>query len=185
MGYTINHKAVQRIVQKRELQVRSFTHKSRKYNSYKEPIGKVADNLLNCRFKTSIPHQKITTDTREFKYWPQGKDGKLVVHKLYFDPYMNLFNGGDRQLPYRADTVGSRDSNSTWGGDSSHDGLSLPPHLSFRSGVGVSDEVVHRAAERGENLSEYVTQGGLFGQQCDGEFLWSVEAGDLLWARLS
>ena len=93
MGYTINLKAVQRIVQKRELQVRSFTHKSRKNNSYKEPIGKVADNLLNRRFKTSIPHQKITTDTREFKYWPQSTDGKLVVHKLYFDPYMNLFNG--------------------------------------------------------------------------------------------
>ena len=54
MGYTINHKAVQRIVQKRELQVRSFTHKSRKNNSYKEPIGKVADNLLNRRFKTSM-----------------------------------------------------------------------------------------------------------------------------------
>mgnify|MGYP000027926635 FL=1 len=93
LGHKINRKAVQRIVQKLKLQVRSFTHRSRRYSSYKGTIGIVADNLLNRRFKTSIPHQKITTDTSEFKYWPQGKDGKPVVHKLYFDPYMDLFNG--------------------------------------------------------------------------------------------
>ena len=54
-------------------------------------IGKAADNLLSRRFKTSIPHQKITTDTSEFKYWGQD-NGKPVVHKLYLDPYMDLFN---------------------------------------------------------------------------------------------
>lgn len=72
--------------------VHSFTHRTRKYSSYRGTVGKVADNLLNRRFKTSIPHQKITTDTSEFKYWLQGEDGKSVVHKLYFDPYMDLFN---------------------------------------------------------------------------------------------
>lgn len=93
LGYKVNHKAVQRIVQKLELQVRSFTRKSRRYSSYRGTVGNIADNLLNRRFTTSIPHQKITTDTSEFKYWQQGKDGKPVVHKLYFDPYMDLFNG--------------------------------------------------------------------------------------------
>ena len=92
LGYKINHKAVQRIVQKLGLQVHSFTHRTRKYSSYRGSVGKVADNLLNRRFKTSIPHQKITTDTSEFKYWLQGDDGKPVAHKLYFDPYMDLFN---------------------------------------------------------------------------------------------
>ena len=92
LGHTINHKAVQRIVQKLELQVHSFTRKSRKYSSYRGTVGNIADNLLNRRFKTSIPHQKITTDTSEFKYWMQDSNGKTVVHKLYFNPYMDLFN---------------------------------------------------------------------------------------------
>ena len=92
LGHKINRKAVQRIVQKLKLQVRSFTHRSRRYSSYKGTIGIVADNLLSRRFKTSIPHQKITTDTSEFKYWLQGDDGKSIVHKLYLDPYMDLFN---------------------------------------------------------------------------------------------
>ena len=92
LGYKINHKAVQRIVQKLGLQVHSFTHRTRKYNSYRGSVGMVADNLLNRRFKTSIPHQKITTDTSEFKYWLQDSAGKTVAHKLYFDPYMDLFN---------------------------------------------------------------------------------------------
>ena len=35
LGYKINRKAVQRIVQKLGLQVDSFTHRTRKYRSYK------------------------------------------------------------------------------------------------------------------------------------------------------
>ena len=92
LGYKINRKTVQRIVQKLGLQVHSFTHRTRKYSSYRGSVGTVVDNLLNRRFKTSIPHQKITTDTSEFKYWLQGDDEKPVAHKLYFDPYMDLFN---------------------------------------------------------------------------------------------
>ena len=74
LGHKINRKAVQRIVQKLKLQVRSFTHRSRRYSSYKGAIGIVADNLLSRRFKTSIPPQKITTDTSEFKYWGQDNE---------------------------------------------------------------------------------------------------------------
>ena len=40
LGYIINKKKVQRIIQKLGLQVTSFTRKSRKYNSYKGEIGK-------------------------------------------------------------------------------------------------------------------------------------------------
>ncbi len=64
----VNKKKVQRIVQKLGLQVTSFTHKSRKYSSYRGKVGKVAPNRINRRFHTNIPHQKITTDTTEFKY---------------------------------------------------------------------------------------------------------------------
>ena len=43
--------------------------KSRKYNSYKCTVGKVAPNRLRRRFETSVVHQKIVTDTTEFKYY--------------------------------------------------------------------------------------------------------------------
>ena len=61
-GYTINKKKVQRIVQKLGLQVTSYTRKSRKYSSYKGKVGTVAPNRIHRRFKTHIPHQKITTE---------------------------------------------------------------------------------------------------------------------------
>lgn len=50
-----------------KLQVKAFTKKSRKYNSYKGTVGKITKNLICLRFKTSVPHQKITTYTTEFK----------------------------------------------------------------------------------------------------------------------
>jgi len=62
-GFTVNKKKVQRIMQKLNLQVFSFTRKSRKYSSYKGKVGTVAPNRIRRRFKTPIPHQKITTDT--------------------------------------------------------------------------------------------------------------------------
>ncbi len=68
-GLLVNKKKVQRIVQKLNLQVTSFTRKSRKYNSYKGKVGTVAPNRIHRRFTTCIPHQKITTDTTEFKYY--------------------------------------------------------------------------------------------------------------------
>lgn len=88
----INKKKVQRLVQKLGIQVTSFTRKSRKYNSYKGKVGKVAPNLLNRRFKTSIPRQKITTDTTEFKYYEIGAKGKMTIKKLYLDPFLDLYN---------------------------------------------------------------------------------------------
>ena len=86
-------KRFQRIVQKLNLQVTSFTRKSRKYSSYKGNVGKIAPNRINRRFKTSIPHQKITTDTTEFKYYEIDNKGRMVIKKLYLDPFLDMFNG--------------------------------------------------------------------------------------------
>lgn len=91
-GIYINKKKVQRIVQKLGIQVTSFTRKSRKYCSYKGKIGKVAPNRLNRRFNTNIPQQKITTDTSEFKYYEIDDKGRMVIKKLYLDPFMDLYN---------------------------------------------------------------------------------------------
>ena len=92
-GYSINKKKVQRIVQKLGLQVTSYTHKSRKYSSYKGRVGTVAPNRIHRRFNTHIPHQKITTDTSEFKYYEVDEKGRMTIHKLYLDPFMDMCNG--------------------------------------------------------------------------------------------
>lgn len=89
-GYFVNKKRVQQIMQKLSLQVTSFTRKSRKYSSYKGKIGKIAPNRLRRRFDTQIPHQKITTDTTEFKYYAVDSKGRMIVKKLYLDPFMDL-----------------------------------------------------------------------------------------------
>ena len=92
-GYIVNKKKVQRIMQKLGLQVISFTRKSRKYSSYKGKVGTVAPNRIRRRFNTHIPHQKITTDTTEFKYYEVDTKGHMTMHKLYLDPFMDMCNG--------------------------------------------------------------------------------------------
>lgn len=86
-GFFINHKKVQRLMKKLGICVSSYWHKSRKYNSYKGTVGRIAKNKLHRRFWTNIPHQKITTDTTEFKYYEDG-----VQRKLYLNPFLDLFN---------------------------------------------------------------------------------------------
>ena len=92
-GILINKKKVQRIMQKLGLQVTSYTRKSRRYNSYKGKVGRIAPNRINRRFNTSIAHQKITTDTSEFKYYEIDSKGRMVIKKLYLDPFLDMFNG--------------------------------------------------------------------------------------------
>ena len=67
-GWAVNKKKVQRLVQVMGLQVRSYGRKYKKYKAYKGVVGKIKKNRINRRFNTSVPYQKITTDTTEFKY---------------------------------------------------------------------------------------------------------------------
>lgn len=90
--WKVNHKKVQRICQELGIQVKNFGRKYRKYSSYKGVIGRIAPNRINRRFKTSVPRQKITTDTTEFKYYEKDANDKLQMKKLYLDPFMDLFN---------------------------------------------------------------------------------------------
>lgn len=92
-GLKINKKKVQRLIQKLGLQVKSYTRKSRKYSSYKGVVGRIAKNRVNRRFNTSVLHQKITTDTTEFKYYEFDDNGKIITKKMYLDPFLDMFNG--------------------------------------------------------------------------------------------
>jgi len=107
-GYIVNKKRIQRIMRKHQIQVTSFTRKSRKYNSYKGNVGKLAPNRIHRRFRTNIPHQKITTDTTEFKYNEIDSKGKLVVKKVFFDPFLDMFN--EEVLSYRISKQPSAES---------------------------------------------------------------------------
>lgn len=90
-GIKINIKKVHRLTKALGIQVTSFSRLSRKYNSYKG-IGKASPNRIKRRFNTCIPHQKITTDTSEFKYYEIDNKGRFTIHKLYLDPFLDMFN---------------------------------------------------------------------------------------------
>lgn len=84
LGHCINHKKVYRLMQELGLKCVKFMRKSRKYNSYKGNVGKVAKNRLARRFSTPIPLQKLVTDITEFKC--------LGEEKLYLNPILDLYN---------------------------------------------------------------------------------------------
>src|SRR5699024_8966847 len=83
-GHQVNHKRVLRLMRKLGLQCIKFSRKTRRYNSYKGIVGKIAKNKINRRFMTPIPLQKLVTDITEFKC--------LNNEKLYFSPIMDLYN---------------------------------------------------------------------------------------------
>lgn len=57
-GYCMNKKKVQRLIQRLGLQVRSYTHKSLRYSSYKGSVGHIAKNMIRRRFYTPFPSPK-------------------------------------------------------------------------------------------------------------------------------
>lgn len=91
-GLHVNKKKVQRIIQKYGMQITSFTKKSRRFSTYKGIVGRISPNRVNRRFYTCIPHQKITTDTTEFKYYETDSKGRITIKKLYLDPFMDMWN---------------------------------------------------------------------------------------------
>lgn len=91
-GFCINKKKVQRLIQKLGLQVVSYKQKYRRYNSYRGKVGVIATNRVRRRFYTNVCHQKITTDTSEFKYFESDSKGVIREKKLYLDPFMDMFN---------------------------------------------------------------------------------------------
>src|SRR5699024_11341783 len=97
--YIGNTKNILHNMRKLNLKCIKFTRKSRKFSTYKGTIGKVAKNLINRRFNTKFPLQKITTYTTEFKYYVLGSDGRINVKKAYLDPFLDMFNG--EVLSYR------------------------------------------------------------------------------------
>jgi len=79
-GFNINHKKVQRLMKKFNLQ--SIIRKKRKYSSYKGQVGKIADNHIKKDFEATAPNQKWFTDVTEFN---------LRGEKLYLSPILDAY----------------------------------------------------------------------------------------------
>lgn len=62
-GHKLNHKKVQRLMNK--LGLKGKCH-ARRYNSYRGSKGKTADNLIKRNFKADKPFEKWTTDISQF-----------------------------------------------------------------------------------------------------------------------
>lgn len=77
-GYSINHKKVQRLMRKMELNGRG---PKEKYHSYKGEIGKIANNLINRAFTATAPLEKWTTDVSQFN---------LSWGKYYLSPILDM-----------------------------------------------------------------------------------------------
>ena len=69
LGYTINHKRVQRLMHQMGLAGKRL---KAKYRSYQGHVGAIADNVIQRNFKTTAPLQKWTTDISQFSF-PWGK----------------------------------------------------------------------------------------------------------------
>ncbi|UQS86167.1 IS3 family transposase (plasmid) [Nicoliella spurrieriana] len=87
-GYQVNHKLVLKIMKSNHWLSTAYSRKLRKYNSYKGQVGKISKNLINRKFKTDRPYQKLTTDISEFRYGSLDTD-----HRIYLSPIMDLYSG--------------------------------------------------------------------------------------------
>ena len=77
-GFNINHKKVQRLMKKFNLQ--SIIRKKRKYSSYRGQTGKIADDHIRRDFEAAAPNQKWFTDVTEFNL-----RGEKLYLSLIFD----------------------------------------------------------------------------------------------------
>lgn len=78
LGYIVNHKKVQRLMNKLGLKGKRLKEK---YHSYVGEVGKIADNLLKRDFKTKRPLEKWATDVTQFS---------LSWGKCYLSPILDM-----------------------------------------------------------------------------------------------
>lgn len=80
-GYVINHKTVRRLM--KEAGVVCMV-RIKKYRSYKGEVGRIAPDLIQRKFRSIRPYEKMVTDVSEFA---------LFGTKLYLSPVLDLYNG--------------------------------------------------------------------------------------------
>mgnify|MGYP002655226153 FL=1 len=81
MGFEVNHKSVQRLMQL--LGLKSLV-RPKKYRSYRGQFNVKVANVLDRQFRADQPNQKWVTDVTEFN---------VRGDKLYLSPVLDLYNG--------------------------------------------------------------------------------------------
>lgn len=79
LGYSVNHKRVQRLM--KDMGLKGLRPQV-KYHSYKGKVGEVAENVINRDFHATAPLQKWSTDITQFTF-PWGK--------CFFSPIMDMY----------------------------------------------------------------------------------------------
>lgn len=79
-GLAISGKTVLKLMQQEGLRCKI---RSKKYNSHKGEVGRVAKNILNREFKADEPMKKLATDITEFK---------VAGQKAYLSPILDMYN---------------------------------------------------------------------------------------------
>ena len=132
------------------------------FDENKGTVGYDEKNRLHRRFYTSVPHQKLTTDTSEFKYYERDQSRKIQIKKLYLDPFLDLFNG--EILSYRI----SKQPNAKAILEAQKEAIDktqdCPYRRTFHSdqGWGVPNEAVQKAINQSPDLSKHVSKRKLF-----------------------
>ncbi len=104
----------------------------------------MAKNRIRRRFYTSIYHQKITTDTTEFKYWEKDGNGVIRKGKLYLDPFLDMYNS--EIIVYRISE--QPNALTILEGLDEAIRLSSSSYLSLGSRLGLSNEILWSDAKR-------------------------------------
>lgn len=137
-------------------------------------------NRIRRRFDTHIPHQKITTDTSEFKYYEIDEKGHVTRHKLYLDPFMDMCNGeilsyGIDQRPSAKNVMDALDKAIETTAD-------CPYRRTFHSDQGWAYQMKaysHRLKE--ERIFQSMSRkGNCLDQFRNGKFLWTAQTRNLL-----
>lgn len=81
LGYCVNHKTVQRLMNQEQLKCMV---RIKRYRSYRGEQGRIAPNLINRDFKTDAPNKKWATDITEMQ---------LFGRKMYLSPILDMYNG--------------------------------------------------------------------------------------------
>ena len=106
-GFLVNHKRVQRIMNRLGL---TGKRPKEKYHSYQGEVGKVAANIINRDFSTDRPLQKWTTDVSQFTL-PWGKcylspildmnTNEIISYNLSLSPNMEQIKDSDQGWQYQ------------------------------------------------------------------------------------
>lgn len=95
-GYSVSEKKVKRLM--RRLNLQGLKRNKRKYSSYKGEVGKIAPNIIDRKFFSSVPNKKWYTDITEFNLRGDklylspildGCAGDIVSYRLSLNPNLN------------------------------------------------------------------------------------------------